>query len=76
MNDPDVSRYERQYQDELIQQLESMIAQVDHKIKRSLQRAENGPLGRGNPDQEAANEMNAHQQETVHEKIDQLDQKI
>lgn len=74
--DPDMPRYERRYQEELIQQLESMIAQVDLKIKRSLARAENGPLGRLAEHPEAPNEMNQHQQETVHEKIDQLDQKI
>jgi hypothetical protein len=44
LTDGDREAFERKYQDELISQLEVMISQVDHKIKRSLARAENGPL--------------------------------
>lgn len=62
-----------------------MIAQVDSKIKRSLQRAENGPHSKAiseeitaalNQNQTANNsgstvpEMNPLQQENAHEKID------
>ncbi len=72
MRDPEHSRFERRYQEELIQQLEFMISQVDQKIKRSLQRAENGPMGRIEQ-VEQTTEMNQIQSETVHEKIDQLD---
>ena len=35
-----------------------MISQVDQKIKRSLQRAENGPMGRLSEQPEANAEMN------------------
>lgn len=47
-----------------------MIASVDMKIKRSLARAENGPMGRLPEQNDAANEMNQLQQENVHEKIE------
>lgn len=48
-----------------------MIQQVDQKMKRSLARVENpGPEHLNQP------EMNAFQQETAHQKIDQLEQKI
>ena len=69
LEDPDHSRYERRYQDELISQLEHMISQVDQKIKRSLARAENGPLGRAT-EETGAPEMNPMQTESAHEKID------
>jgi hypothetical protein len=58
MRDTEHSRYERRYQEELIQQLEFMISQVDQKIKRSLQRAENGPMGRVAEQIETTTEMN------------------
>jgi len=47
-----------------------MVQQVDNKIKRGLHRIE-GPL----PDHQAP-EMNANQQQTAHERIDALEQKI
>jgi polyhydroxyalkanoate synthesis regulator phasin len=58
--DAERESYERKYQDELIEQLRKMIAQVDQKIKRSIQRAENGPQGRHEPsDVGNQHEMNA-----------------
>ncbi len=48
-----------------------MIVQVDQKIKRSLARIET-PV----PDHLNIPEMNAYQQETAHQRIDQLEQKI
>jgi RNA-binding protein Luc7-like 2 len=43
LNDEHRDSYERKYQDELISLLTKMIAKVDYKIQKSLQRAENGP---------------------------------
>jgi len=78
MNDAERESFERKYQDELIAQLSKMVTQVDAKIKRSLARAENGPQGRNEANNElhAQPEMNALQQESVNEKIDQLETKI
>ena len=57
-----------------------MIAQVDHKIKRSLARAENGPQAQvqhhGNDKEGGGPEMSNAQQEETIEKIDQIEQKI
>jgi pyruvate-formate lyase len=58
-----------------------MIAQVDLKIKRSLARAETGPMGRAAAAQDLNdgglnNEMNQLQQESVYEKIEVIEQKI
>ena len=40
-NDPKRDEYKRGYEQELIDQLQRMISNVDLKIKKSLQRAEN-----------------------------------
>lgn len=48
-----------------------MISQVDQKIKRSLARIETPA-----PEHMNIPEMNALQQETAHQRIDQLEQKI
>jgi hypothetical protein len=57
-----------------------MIAQVDHKIKRSLVRAENGPQApahnHGNDKEGGGPEMSNAQQEQTIEKIEQIEQKI
>ena len=80
INQRDVEKesFERKYEAELIEQLTRMVAQVDSKIKRSLIRAENAPQGRNDAaaEMQAQQEMNALQQESVNEKIDQLEQKI
>ena len=55
INDGDRESYERKYQDELIRQLNTMVNQVDQKIKRSLARAENGPQARNDAAQELLN---------------------
>ncbi len=70
-NDPNRETYQRKYENELQHLLEQMIQQVDQKIKRSLARVET-PVS----DHVNIPEMNALQQETVHSRIDQLEQKI
>ena len=71
---PDRDLYQRKYERELQSLLEQMIQQVDQKIKRSLARIET-PV----PDNlllQNMPEMNAYQQETFNQRIDQLEQKI
>ena len=55
----------------LIELLEGMITMVDQKIKRSIQRIEM-PM----PDSAMMPEISQFQQETTHQRIDQIEQKI
>ena len=79
-SDPNRDKYQRKYEKELQSLLDQMIAQVDQKIKRSLNRIEiPGGSGTGHSGQNEGivmPEMTALHAENTHDKIDKLEQKI